>query len=81
MTWVTCVQVRSNQRLYVEMQDGRSGEIDLSSEWWGLRELVLELRAPALFARVSVNELGELRWPNGACLSPDAVEEMLPGGQ
>jgi len=81
MAWITCVQVRPNRRLYVELQDGRSGELDLSSADWDLREWVLELSDPALFARVVVDDVGVLRWPNGATLSPESVEEMLAGEQ
>jgi len=79
MPWVTCVQARPNQRLYIELQDGRSGEIDLSSDWGELRELQIELRNPALFAQVRVNDLGEVIWPNGASLSPEEIERMLAG--
>jgi hypothetical protein len=79
MGWVTCVQARPNQRLYVELQDGRSGEIDLSSDWGELQQLQIELRNPALFAQVTVSELGEVTWPNGASLTPERIERMLSG--
>src|SRR6185503_7639021 len=61
MRWITCVQVRPNLRLYVEVQDGRTGEIDIFAFIGGLDEL----RDPALFAQVFVDDLGVLTWPNG----------------
>lgn len=79
MAWVTCVQARPNQRLYVELQDGRSGEIDLSHDRGQLRELQIELQNPALFAQVTLSELGEVTWPNGASLTPEEIDRMLSG--
>lgn len=73
MRWITCVQVRPHLRLYVELQNGRTGEIDIFAFIGGLDEL----RDPALFAQVLVDELGVLTWPNGQTISPEDVEAML----
>lgn len=69
------IQARPNFRLYVELADGRSGEVDMSSELWG--PMFDPLRDPALFARVTLDELGIPTWPNGADLAPEFLEERL----
>ena len=76
MAWLTCVKVLPGLRLYIETRDGRSAEIDVHASIAGFDEL----REPTLFAKVSISELGELRWPNGDSVSPDEVERMLAAG-
>jgi hypothetical protein len=63
-------------RLYIETQDGQSAEIDVHAFIGGLDELC----DPAQFARVSITELGELRWSNGQVIGPDTVAQMLGAG-
>ncbi len=75
MTTLTRVEARPNYRLFVELVDGRSGEIDLSSELWG--PMFDPLRDQALFAQVSLDEFGVPTWPNGADLAPEFLEEKL----
>jgi hypothetical protein len=49
--------------------DGVSGELDASS--WDWRGVFEPLSDPAYFARVELdNELGSIRWPNGADVAP-----------
>jgi hypothetical protein len=72
---LTLVQARPNYRLYVELADGRSGEIDLTSELWG--PMFDPLRDPAVFAQVTLDEIGIPTWPNGADLAPEFLEEKL----
>ena len=76
MAWLTCVKVLPGLRLYIETQDGRSAEIDVHAFIGGLDAL----RDPALFAKVSISELGELSWPNGDSVGPEHVEQMLSEG-
>ncbi len=62
-------------RLLVEFEDGAKGEVDLAERLFGP---VFEPRkAPAFFARVSIDEFGVLTWPNGADLAPDALYDKL----
>ena len=76
MPWLSCVKVLPGLRLYVETQDGRRAEIDVHAFIGGLDDL----RDPTLFARVSLNELGELSWPNGNVIGEDDVAEMMAAG-
>jgi hypothetical protein len=76
MAWLTCVKVLPGLRLYIETRDGRAAEIDVHAFIGGLHEL----REPTLFAKVSISELGELRWPNGSSVGPDDVDQMLAAG-
>jgi hypothetical protein len=77
MAWLTCVRALPGLRLYIETQDELAAELDVHAFIGGLDEL----RDPALFARVTLSELGELVWPNRDIIGPDNVREMLIAGE
>jgi Protein of unknown function (DUF2442) len=77
MAWLTCVRALPGLRLYIETEDGQAAELDVHAFISGLDEL----RDPALFARVSISEFGELIWPNRDCIGPDTVREVLAAGE
>ena len=57
-------------RLWLRFQDGLSGTVDLSDQFWG--PMFEPLKDAALFARVSIHpELETIIWPNGADLAPE----------
>lgn len=67
---VTDVQVLGGYRLLVVFDDGTRREVDsgpmLGGDDGELGEDFVPLRAPAFFARVSVDhDLGTIAWPNG----------------
>ncbi|HZL57831.1 MAG TPA: DUF2442 domain-containing protein [Bryobacteraceae bacterium] len=69
------VSVSHEYTLHVLFDDGRSGEVDLSTRLFG--PVFEPLRDPRLFAEVQVDEYGALCWPNGADLAPDALYRKL----
>ncbi len=72
----TFVEPRSGYRLFVEFDNGVSGEIDLSSELWG--EMFEPLRDEALFATARQDEMsGTVVWANGADLAPEYLFDLL----
>jgi hypothetical protein len=75
MQKVSKVKALEDYRLYVEFEDGLSGEIDLSDRLFG--PVFEPLKDPGLFAQVRVDEFGAICWPNGADLAPDALYRTL----
>jgi hypothetical protein len=73
------VQVTGNQRLRLKFEDGTEGEIDVAA-LVGFEGIFAPLRDPKLFAAVELDqELGTIRWPNGADLDPDVLYAMISG--
>ncbi len=72
-----------NFHVHLWFEDGIHGVVDISQQvvFTGVFE---PLKEPSYFERVEVdNELGTIRWPNGADLDPDVLyalvsEEPLP---
>jgi len=61
--------------VWVKFEDGAEGEIDLSSELWGL---VFEpVKDREFFQRVFVADYGTTAWPNGADLAPEFLYERV----
>ena len=80
------VEPRKGYRIYVEYDDGSSGEVDLShNAGKGLFKVWDE---PGVFERVHVTEYDAVGWDDGLDICPDSVyfrltgkkpEEMMPG--
>jgi hypothetical protein len=62
-------------RLYVEFDDGTSGEIDLSDRLFG--PVFEPLKDEKEFRKVFADEFGAVAWPCGADLAPDALYHRL----
>ena len=75
MTQLIRLEARPQYRLFVEFDDGVSGEIDLSSRLFG--PMFEPLRDERIFAQVTIDEFGAPCWPNGADLAPDALYDRV----
>ena len=63
-------------KIFLKMDDGAYGIVDLEKELWG--EVFEPLKDKALFSQVRVDPiLGTIAWPNGADLSPEFLREQL----
>ena len=70
------VEPRNNYRLHVLLNNGRSGEVDLSGELWG--EVFEPLKDPALFATARQDaDMGTVVWANGADFAPEFLLDLL----
>ena len=68
------VEVRplEGYKLWLRFQDGLSGTVDLSTEFWG--RMFEPLKDIALFAQTAIHpELETVTWPNGADLAPEFI--------
>jgi hypothetical protein len=66
----------SGHRLWIEFDDGTSGEIDLSGELEG--PVFEPLKDSATFRSFSIHpELRTLVWPNGADFAPEFLRERI----
>lgn len=72
---VTKVRALPEYRLQIEFEDGVAGVLDYSHILPG--PVFQELRDPARFAEVGIDEFGVVCWPNGADLAPDTMYERL----
>lgn len=73
---VISVRCVGDHRLRLDFEDGRSGELDFSSEEW--RGVFEPLRDPDFFSRVELDdELGTIVWPNGADFAPETLHQMV----
>ena len=80
------VEPRTGYRIYVEYDDGASGEVDLSDNvGLGIFKVWDE---PGVFEQVHITEDGAIGWSDELDLCPDAIyfqltgktpEEMMPG--
>ena len=73
------VEVVGEHRLRLAFDDGMSGELDASNwDWHGIFE---PLSDPEYFARVELDdELGSIRWPNGADVAPETLHLWVARG-
>jgi hypothetical protein len=75
MNRIVSVSAGQGYTLHVRFDDGRSGEVDLSTRLFG--PVFEPLRDLFLFAQVQVDEYGAVCWPNGADLAPDALYRTI----
>lgn len=72
----TQVQPRPGYRLYLEFNNGVTGEVSLLDELWG--EVFVPLRDEHLFLTAHQNnDLGTVVWANGADLAPEFLLQLL----
>ena len=64
----------ASHRVYLEFNDGTSGEVDLSQSLTG--PIFEPLRAPEYFRQFSL-EGHTLTWPNGADFAPEFLHELM----
>jgi hypothetical protein len=70
MIWVTSFRLLGPHRLWVQFNDGRSGELTWRDRVMG--PMSAPLADPAFFARARLNsEFGVLEWPNGFDVAPE----------
>lgn len=74
---VAKVEALQGYRLWVEFDDGVSGEVDLSTRLFG--SVFEPLKNMTFFSQVSIDDFGAVCWPNGADLAPDAMYRQLAG--
>ncbi|MBN1960959.1 MAG: DUF2442 domain-containing protein [Deltaproteobacteria bacterium] len=75
MARMTKVEARSDYKLYVEFDDGTSGEISLASSLWG--PVFEPLKNTQMFAQVKLDNYGAPFWPCGVDVAPDAIYNTL----
>lgn len=76
---VVKVEPRGGYRLWLQLQDGVEGQIDLEP-LLTFRGVFAPLRDPAYFARVAVHpELGTIYWPNDADWDPLVLYSLVTG--
>ncbi len=64
--------------LWLDFDDGTSGEVDLRGQLQG--PIFQPLLDPAFFAQVALDpELETVVWPNGADLAPEFLSELQKG--
>jgi hypothetical protein len=74
------VEVVGEHRLHLAFDDGVSGELDASA--WDWRGVFEPLSDPAYFALVELDEeLGSIRWPNGADVAPETLHLWVARGR
>ena len=70
------IEARDNHRLYIQFDNGISGEIDLSDELWG--EMFEPLRDRSLFMTARQDPvMRTVVWGNGADLAPEFLYTLL----
>jgi hypothetical protein len=77
MHTITRVEALEDYRISASFADGTSGVIDLSSLVG--RGVFAAWEDYAEFRKISVGETGELTWPSGLDLCPDALYLKLTG--
>ncbi len=77
MHTITRVEALEDYRISASFADGTSGVIDLSSLVG--RGVFAAWEDYAEFRKISVGEMGELIWPSGLDLCPDALYLKLTG--
>jgi hypothetical protein len=72
----TQVEARPGNRLYLEFNNGITGEVNLIDELWG--EVFEPLTDANLFATACQDDvLGTVVWANGADLAPEFLLKLL----
>jgi Protein of unknown function (DUF2442) len=71
------IEARPPYRLYVEFEDGLRGEYDMTDRLNG--PVFEQLKDPAFFAQVHLDEYGVPVWPNGTDIAPDALHDRIAG--
>ena len=73
------VQVKplADYRLHLRFENGREGEVDLSS-WAGQGVFTVWLK-PGIFAQVSITPEGAVAWPGGIDVCPDSLYLKMTG--
>ncbi|MES2677194.1 MAG: DUF2442 domain-containing protein [Pseudomonadota bacterium] len=61
-------------RVWIEFNDGKNGEVDLSGKIWG--EIFQPLKDKNYFKNFKI-ENDTLSWENGADLAPESLYELL----
>jgi hypothetical protein len=70
------VEVRPGFRLYLQFNNGVTGEVCLLNELWG--EVFEPLKDEALFSTVRQDDvMGTVVWANGADFAPEFLFELL----
>ncbi len=72
---VVKVRPLENTTLYVEFEDGKSGQVCLKDLLDG--PVFQPLKDPEFFRQVFIEESGAPCWPNGVDLAPDALYEDI----
>ena len=75
MNSVTRIRYVRDHVYFVEFDDGKSGEIDLS-DYLRKGPVFQALADPEFFRQARV-EGGTISWPNGADIAPERVYELL----
>lgn len=75
MIKITIVQPKDDYKLFVEFEDGVSGEIDMTDMMRG--PVFGPLKDPSFFELVHIDSLGVPTWFNGADIAPDAIYKEL----
>ena len=72
---IQAVHATTARRVWLQYADGRAGEVDLTPMLRG--PLFAAVRGDdALFAKVFVDDVGTLAWPDGADLVPEGLYEL-----
>jgi hypothetical protein len=72
------VEAESDHEIRLQYEDGTAGTVDLSEEL-GSSGVFESLREPAAFRAVRLGEFGQVEWPGGGELCPDALYLRLVG--
>ena len=75
MEKITHLEARAPYRLYVEFDDGVSGEYDMAGRLVG--PVFEALKDPTFFSQVRLADYGAPVWPNGTDIAPDALHDRL----
>lgn len=75
MERIVHIETRPECTLYVEFDDGTTGEYSLRDRLVG--PMLEPLRDAVFFAKVRLDEWGVPVWPNGADVAPDAIHDVL----
>jgi hypothetical protein len=71
-------EARPGYRLYIRFEDGKDGEVDLSS--LAGKGVFAPWKDPSFFARVTVDrDTSTVAWPGGLDLCPDSLYHDLTG--
>jgi hypothetical protein len=71
MIKVTKVIAKPNSCLYIELENGLSGEISIDDILWG--EIFTPLKDQQYFKKVYLDDQGIINWPNGADVAPEEI--------